>query len=85
MCYSLSARPLLLQLRHPNVLAYKDSTELQEKGQTVLYLVTQPVKPLKLVLDELNLSGQQRYVNTQAFAAATGAASCLLLSGTLQT
>jgi SCY1-like protein 1 len=42
------------------VLAFKDSAEVQEKGQTVVYLVTQPVKPLKLVLEELNLNGQHR-------------------------
>lgn len=51
---------MLLQLRHPNVLAFRDSMEVQEKGATVVYLVTQPVKPLKLVLEELNLAGQHR-------------------------
>ncbi len=49
-----------LQLKHPNVLAFRDSAEVQEKGQTVIYLVTQAVKPLKVVLEELNLSGQHR-------------------------
>lgn len=51
-----------LQLRHPNILAFKDSAEVQEKGQTVVYLVTQPVQPLKSVLEELNLQGQHRCV-----------------------
>ncbi|KAL6763611.1 armadillo-type protein [Haematococcus lacustris] len=50
----------LKMLRHPNILAYKDGAEVQEKGQTVLYLVTQPVKPLKLVLETLNLQGKYR-------------------------
>lgn len=52
--------PCRAQLRHPNVLAFKDSVETTEKGATVIYLVTEPVKPLKLVLQELNLEGQHR-------------------------
>jgi SCY1-like protein 1 len=52
---------ILLQLRHPNVLAFKDSLEVQEKGQTVLYLVTEAVRPLAMVLQELHLSGHHRY------------------------
>ncbi|KAG2438971.1 hypothetical protein HYH02_010763 [Chlamydomonas schloesseri] len=47
-------------LRHPNLLAYKDSTETTEKGATVIMLVTEPVKPLKEVLKELDLQGQHR-------------------------
>ncbi len=49
-----------MQLRHPNVLNYKDSMEVQEKGCTVICLVTEPVKPLKSVLQELDLHGQHR-------------------------
>ncbi len=52
----------MLQLRHPNVLAFKDSAEVQEKGSTVIYLVTQAVKPLKMVLEELNLGGKHKWV-----------------------
>eukprot|EP00882_Tetradesmus_deserticola_P030191 GHRQ01033880.1.p1 GENE.GHRQ01033880.1~~GHRQ01033880.1.p1 ORF type:complete len:309 (+),score=103.12 GHRQ01033880.1:290-1216(+) len=50
----------LKMLRHPNVLAFKDSLEVQEKGQTVLYLITGAVRPLATVLQELDLSGQHR-------------------------
>eukprot|EP00198_Chlamydomonas_reinhardtii_P004430 XP_001693766.1 protein kinase [Chlamydomonas reinhardtii] len=50
----------LKMLRHPNLLAYKDSTEMNEKGATVIMLVTEPVKPLKEVLKELDLQGQHR-------------------------
>lgn len=49
-----------MQLRHPNILALKDSAEAQEKGATVIYLVTQPVRSLKTVLEELDLHGQHR-------------------------
>lgn len=48
------------QLRHPNILAFKDSVEVQEKGQHVLYVVTEAVRPLSTVLAELALSGQHR-------------------------
>jgi SCY1-like protein 1 len=57
----------LKMVRHPNILQFKESQEIVEKGATVIYLVTQPVKPLKLVLEELNLSGQHRYVHYQNF------------------
>lgn len=53
-----------LQLRHPNVLAFKDSIEVQEKGQHVVYLVTQAVRPLITVLKELNLAGQHRQASS---------------------
>lgn len=52
--------PVSLQLRHPNILAFKDSIEVQEKGQHVIYLVTEAVRPLITVLKELNLSGKHR-------------------------
>ncbi|GLI62075.1 hypothetical protein VaNZ11_004633 [Volvox africanus] len=50
----------LKMLRHPNILAFKDSCETTEKGATVIMLVTEPVKPLKDVLKELELEGQHR-------------------------
>jgi hypothetical protein len=62
-----------VQLRHPNVLAFKDSLELQEKGQTVLYLVTEAVRPLAMVLKELDISGQHRRVNEHEPRAAAAA------------
>jgi len=34
---------------------------VQEKGQHVVYLVTEAVRPLSTVLRELNLSGKHRY------------------------
>lgn len=37
-------------LKHPNILAYRDSHELLEKGNTVIYLITQPVTPLKQIV-----------------------------------
>lgn len=46
---------LLLQLRHPNVLAYKDSAEVQERNTTVVYLVTEAAQPLINILEELDL------------------------------
>jgi hypothetical protein len=53
------------QLRHPNVLEYKDSLEIEagEKtgGGPVLYIVTEPVSPLNCKLNELNLQGADRY------------------------
>ena len=49
-------------MRHPNFLAFRDSHEVVEKGTTNIYLITQLVKPLKLVLEELALEGQQRCV-----------------------
>jgi SCY1-like protein 1 len=52
---------MFVQLRHPNILAYKDSCETTERGATVIYLVTQAVRPLKLVLDQLDLEGQTKY------------------------
>eukprot|EP00967_Tisochrysis_lutea_P056792 scaffold71829_cov15-Tisochrysis_lutea.AAC.1 len=56
--FSSCARVHAPQLRHPNILAFKDSAEVQEKGATVIYLVTQPVRSLKTVLEELDLQGQ---------------------------
>eukprot|EP00878_Enallax_costatus_P041902 GHUV01048823.1.p1 GENE.GHUV01048823.1~~GHUV01048823.1.p1 ORF type:complete len:162 (+),score=34.61 GHUV01048823.1:319-804(+) len=50
----------LKMLRHPNVLAFKDSIEVQERGIHVVYLVTEAVRPLATVLKELNLSGHHR-------------------------
>ena len=47
-------------VRHPNVLQFKDSHEVTERGATVIYLITQPVQPLKAVLEELDLKGQHR-------------------------
>lgn len=56
----LCAWCVTLQLRHPNILAFKDSIEVQEKGQQVVYLVTEAVRPLITVLKDLNLAGKHR-------------------------
>ena len=51
---------LALQLRHPNVLSFKDTAELDERGETVIYLVTEPVTPLLEVLQTLDMTGPAR-------------------------
>ena len=53
-----------LQLRHPNVLSFTNSLEVEkEEGGTkkpTLYVITEPVVPLEQKLKELNLKGTQR-------------------------
>jgi SCY1-like protein 1 len=56
----LTVHAFLSQLRHPNILQYRDSHELVEKGNTVIYLITQPVTPLKQIIEELKLEGKAR-------------------------
>jgi SCY1-like protein 1 len=53
-------------LRHPNLLAFKASYETTEKGQAVLYIVTQAVQPLQVVLQELDLQGEHKWVGAVA-------------------
>lgn len=48
------------QVRHPNILAFKDTLELEEKGETVIYLVTEPVTPLATILKQLDIEGAAR-------------------------
>lgn len=48
------------QLRHPNLVAFKDTMEIEEKGSITVYLITEPVKPLQMVLEDINLSGEHR-------------------------
>mmetsp|Transcript_22045 Transcript_22045/g.61184 ORF Transcript_22045/g.61184 Transcript_22045/m.61184 type:complete len:774 (-) Transcript_22045:119-2440(-) len=50
----------LRTMRHPNMLSFKDTAEVEERNETVIYIVTEPVKPLKLVLDDLALEGTQK-------------------------
>ena len=54
--------PRRAQLRHPHVLQFKDSIEVEgdKAGAVTLYLVTEPVQPLSAVLQELRLDGSQR-------------------------
>ena len=56
--------PRAVQLRHPNVLQFKDSVEVEaaEKGGGVtLFLVTEAVQPLSTLLADLQLGGAQRF------------------------
>ena len=48
------------QVRHPNILAFKDTLELEEKHETVIYVVTEPVTPLEELLAELDVQGEAR-------------------------
>ncbi|KAK9810296.1 hypothetical protein WJX72_008245 [[Myrmecia] bisecta] len=50
----------LRMVRHPNVLAFKDTAEVEEKGVTVIYLVTEPVTPLVEVLSTMDLQASAR-------------------------
>lgn len=49
-----------LQLRHPNILSFKETLELEEKGMTVIYVVTEAVTPLADRLHQLDMSGPAR-------------------------
>ena len=49
-----------LQVRHPNVLALKDTLEVEEKGLTTLYIITEPVTPLVDILKERGIEGPAR-------------------------
>ncbi|KAH7616918.1 putative inactive serine/threonine-protein kinase scy1 [Nannochloris sp. 'desiccata'] len=50
----------LRTLRHPNILAFKDAVETEERGEHVVYLVTEAASPLVPTLRSLGLSGPQR-------------------------
>lgn len=50
----------LRQVRHPNILAFRDTLEVEEKGCTTLYVVTEPVSPLAEVLGQLEMEGSAR-------------------------
>lgn len=49
------AAPACPQLRHPNVLQFKDTAEVEERGETVIYLVTEAVAPLADHLQRLDI------------------------------
>ena len=49
-------------MRHPNVLAFKGTLEVEEKGNTALYVITEPVAPLTEVLQQLDIQGVARQV-----------------------
>eukprot|EP00887_Chlorella_sp_A99_P002497 scaffold6.g2497.t1 len=50
----------LRTLRHPNVLVFKDAAEAEERGEMVVYLVTEPVQPLGTVLGSIGVHGPER-------------------------
>ncbi|KAL4423761.1 hypothetical protein ABPG75_001062 [Micractinium tetrahymenae] len=52
----------LRTLRHPNVLVFKDSLEVEERGEAVLYLVTEPVTPLSEVLAGMRGADREQYL-----------------------
>ncbi|KAL4446317.1 hypothetical protein ABPG77_003124 [Micractinium sp. CCAP 211/92] len=52
----------LRTLRHPNVLVFKDSLEVEERGETVLYLVTEQVTPLSEVLAGMRGTDREQYL-----------------------
>lgn len=52
----------LRTLRHPNVLVFKDSLEVEERGEAVLYLITEPVTPLSEVLAGMRGADREQYL-----------------------
>ena len=65
---------LLPQLRHPLLLQFKDSVEVEEKnGGVTLFLVTEAAQPLATLLQELRLGGTQRCGRSCAVCAHGGA------------
>jgi SCY1-like protein 1 len=49
-----------LQTKHPRVLRFEWAGETESGGKITFYVVTECVSPLPTVLEELNLSGDQR-------------------------
>lgn len=52
------------QVRHPNILSFLHSTEVEADGsgsKHAIYIVTEPVMPLSEKIKELGLEGAQRY------------------------
>lgn len=45
------------QVKHPNILSFRDTHEAEERGETVIYLVTEPATPLLSTLEELSGGG----------------------------
>lgn len=50
----------LRTLRHPNVLQFKETAEVEERGETIIFLVTEAVTPLYDHLNHLDIQGQAR-------------------------
>jgi SCY1-like protein 1 len=77
------------QLRHPSILAFRELLEVEERGEAVIYVITEPVTPLAAALPGLNLdaAGREAYLTMglhQAVAAiAFLNADCGLVHGGL--
>ncbi|GAB4824254.1 hypothetical protein N2152v2_011300 [Parachlorella kessleri] len=50
----------LRMLRHPNILAFKETVEIEERGETVVYIMTEAVTALSTVLRDNDLKGLER-------------------------
>ena len=54
-----------MQVRHPNILSFLHSTEVETfdgpTAKVTIYIVTEPVMPLSEKIKELGLDGKQRY------------------------
>lgn len=65
MCSPEDTHFAFLQVRHPNILSFLHSTEVEtHDGSTTkvtIYIVTEPVMPLSEKIKELGLDGKQRY------------------------
>lgn len=50
----------LRTFRHPHILSFKDMVEIDERGETAIYLITEAVTPLPVVLESIALHEQER-------------------------
>eukprot|EP01025_Chloroclados_australasicus_P044658 TRINITY_DN4855_c0_g2_i1.p1 TRINITY_DN4855_c0_g2~~TRINITY_DN4855_c0_g2_i1.p1 ORF type:complete len:807 (+),score=106.86 TRINITY_DN4855_c0_g2_i1:50-2422(+) len=50
----------LRALRHPNIVAFKDTAEQEERTKINIFIVTEPVSPLQEVLSEIELREIER-------------------------
>jgi hypothetical protein len=66
----------IVQVRHPNVLALRDTIEVEEKGLTSIYIITEPVTPLIDVLEELDVAGPARWCGTHGIYFEKESAKC---------
>ena len=71
MAWTHPIKAIWMQLRHPNILAFKDTAEVEEKGETVIYLVTEPCKPLADALEELDMTGSARQASSYSIRTTT--------------
>jgi len=55
---------LCVQLRHPNILAFKETVEIEERGETNVYIMTEAVTSLSTVLRDNDLKGPERCVGS---------------------